>query len=86
MVDVSLTYYDRILAGIAASLLAGAVLGMVGEWGFYVGMLGGALVATLFVYLALFRNPPLPETATTVKTGAVVWHAFLALLVLAAYL
>lgn len=84
-VDLSLGYYDRILGGIAASLAAGFFLGLVGEWSITVGLFGGAIIATVFVYLGVFRNPPLPETSSTVKSAAVVWHAFLAVLFLAVY-
>ncbi|WP_225336322.1 hypothetical protein [Halomicrobium urmianum] len=71
----TLTYYDRILAAIAASLGGGALAGVVTPVQFRTGLFVGSLVATAFVYAALFRNPPLPETSTRVKAAAAVWHA-----------
>lgn len=76
----SLGYYDRLLVAIAASLGGGAAVGAVTGLRPRVGLLAGALVATVFVYLGLFRNPPLPETSSRAKAAAIVWHAFLALL------
>lgn len=70
----SLTYYDKILVAIAASLCGGMLAGAATPLRFRVGLFAGSLVATAFVYAALFRNPPLPATSTQVKTAAVVWH------------
>lgn len=71
---LDLDYYDRILAGMATAVLAGTVVGVVTPIPLHTGVLAGALAATPLVYLALFRNPPLPDTSRTVKVGAVVWH------------
>lgn len=70
-------YYDKILVGIAASLLGGVVLGIMTPIAFNVELVAGTLVATLFVYAGTFRNPPLPETDPQVKVAAVAWHAVL---------
>lgn len=75
--DVSLDYYDKILAAIAVSLSGGAVVGTVTTLSFRVGLLAGALVATPFVYDAIFRNPPRPAPSRQATAAAIVWHAFL---------
>ena len=77
--------YDKILIGIAASLLGGLVLGLVTTLQFHVGVFFGALVATVFVYDAMFRNPPLPATHPERALAAIVWHAILFVLALAVY-
>lgn len=82
----SLTYYDKVLMAIAASLAGGAVAGTTTGIRPRVGLLLGALVATGFVYHALFRNPPLPARSPRAKAAAVVWHAFLGLLGVSVYL
>lgn len=74
---VPLTYYDRILAAIAASLGGGALAGAVTELHMRLGLLAGALLATIFVYDALFRNPPRPAPSVQAKGAAVVWHGLL---------
>lgn len=79
-------YYDKILAGIAASLLGGLVLGVAAPIALNVGIVVGTLVATLFVYAGVFRNPPLPETDPRVKAAAVAWHAVLLVGTVARYL
>lgn len=85
-VRISLTYYDKILAAIAASLGGGAVAGVMTDVRVRIGLLAGALLATIFVYHAMFRNPPHPETSPRAKAAAIVWHVFLGTLALATYL
>lgn len=67
-------YYDRLLGAIAASLLGGAVVGVLAPVEFQAGLVLGALLATVFVYEALFRNPPRSSTPAEVAAGAVAWH------------
>jgi hypothetical protein len=71
-------YYDRLLGGMLASLLLGIVVGLVPDIGFHRGLLSGALVATLFFWQAVFRNPPVPDRRR-VAGVAVVWHGGLLL-------
>ncbi|MDG5760214.1 hypothetical protein QA600_12795 [Natronococcus sp. A-GB1] len=47
-----------------------------------VGVFYGALVATVFVYNAMFRNPSLPTAQPKRAAAAIVWHAFLFVLAL----
>lgn len=69
-------YYDRILGGMAVALLVGAATSLHPAVAFPDGLRGGAVVATLFLYHALFRNPP--DLALTRRTaGAFVWHCVL---------
>lgn len=84
--DVSLDYYDKILAAIAVSLSGGALAGTITDLRLRVGLLAGALVATAFVYDAMFRNPPRPTPSRQAKAAAIVWHAFLGTLVVSVLL
>ncbi|MGM0398967.1 MAG: hypothetical protein ACQEQY_08235 [Halobacteriota archaeon] len=72
-----MTYYDGVLIAIAVSLAAGIVVGIVTEFPVRIGLLLGSLVATVFVYDAIFRNPPRPAPSGRAKAGAIVWHAYL---------
>lgn len=80
---ISLSYYDKILAAIAASLGGGALAGVITTFSFRVGLLIGALFATLFVYDAMFHNPPPSPQA---KAATLVWHVFLGILLVSTYL
>lgn len=80
---IPLDYYDTLLAGIAASLALGALLGATAAVEFYEGIVLGSLVATAFLYLGLFRNPPVPPDHARARVAVVVWHVYLGLLVLA---
>ncbi|GAB6861780.1 hypothetical protein JCM17092_18690 [Haloplanus litoreus] len=84
--DSPLGYYDKILAAIAASLGGGALAGVITAYGFRVGLLVGALIATTFVYDAMFRHPPRPAPSQRATTAAIVWHAFLGTLLLTVFL
>jgi hypothetical protein len=77
---VSLDYYDKILAAIAASLTGGALIGSMTVLRLSVGLLVGAVVATGFVYHALFLNPPRPTPSRRAKAAAIVWHGFVGFL------
>jgi hypothetical protein len=76
-----LSYYDKVLVAIAVSLSGGSVVGALTPVEFRLGLLGGALLATLFVYDAVFRHPPQPGSSRA-RYAAVAWHLFLALLLL----
>lgn len=84
--DVSLDYYDKVLAAIAVSLSGGALVGAVTDFRLRVGLLAGGLVATTFVYHAMFRNPPRPTASRQAKAAAIVWHVFLGILLLSTQL
>lgn len=74
------SYYDKILLAIAVSLGGGSVIGVVTDVEFRLGLLAGALLATVFVYDAMFRRPP--QSTPRARHAAIVWHLFLLLLVL----
>lgn len=78
--DISLDYYDWILIAVAASLGGGALVGIFTSVSFRVGLLFGAVVGTLFVYDAIFRNPPSPVPSSQMTAIVVGWHLFLAVL------
>jgi hypothetical protein len=84
--DVSLGYYDKVLAAIAASLGGGALAGTITDLRLRVGLLAGAVIATVFVYHALFQNPPRPTPSRQAKAAAVVWHAFVGILLMSTFL
>lgn len=73
----SISYYDGVLIAIAVSLAAGIVVGVVTEFPLQIGLLIGSLVATVFVYDAIFRNPPRPAPSGGAKVGAIAWHVYL---------
>lgn len=83
---ISLGYYDKILAAIAASLGGGALAGVITTVNLHVGLITGALFATIFVYDALFRNPPRPAPSPRAKAAAVIWHVFFGILLISTYL
>lgn len=82
---ISLNYYDKILAAIAASLGGGALAGVITAVSFRVGLITGALVATIFVYDAIFRNPPRPGLSPQAKAAVIIWHVFLGILFISTY-
>ena len=75
-----MNYYDLVLVGISASVLLGAAASAILGLGLRTGLFAGALVATVFVYDALFRHPPLPRTDPTMVVPVVVWHLGVGLL------
>lgn len=58
-------YYDKLLAGIAAGLAAGGLVGVLAPVPFYAGVALGALVGATFILDGMFRNPPLPDDGPT---------------------
>lgn len=77
-----LSYYDKIVGAIAVSLLGGLLLGILTSIAFHIGVFLGALTATVFMFDALFRNPPLPVGDPKVAATAIIWIGFLAGLVI----
>ena len=67
-------YYDLILVGISVSVLLGVAASLLTGLGLRAGLFAGTLVATLFLYDALVRNPPLPRTDPAVVVPVVTWH------------
>jgi len=67
-------YYDRLLGGMLASLLVGAAAGFHPAVPFNVGLLGGALVATAFLWEGLVRRPPAPTSEPKYVAATVGWH------------
>ncbi|MFC6736487.1 hypothetical protein [Halolamina salina] len=78
----SLGYYDKILIAIAASLAGGSAVGAATAVEFRLGLLAGALLATVFVYDATLRNPPRPPSSSRQTMAMVGWHLLLAILLL----
>ncbi|AFZ74064.1 hypothetical protein [Natronobacterium gregoryi] len=79
-----LSYYDKLLVAIAGSLALGMAIGLATPVAFLSGLAAGAIVATIFVYEAMFRNPPIPTESVQYKAAAIAWHAFLGLTIVAA--
>ena len=71
-----LDYYERLLVAIAGSVTLGAVVGLSPVVEFSHGVAAGSLVATVFLYEALFRNPPIPRSDGRIVAGAACWHLF----------
>lgn len=80
-----LDYYDAIIVAIFGCVLSGLVASAVTDLGFYTGLFAGTLVATIFVYDALFRHPPMPPTDPEVAVPLVVWHVVVLVLAVAFY-
>lgn len=79
-------YYDKVIVGIAGSILGGVILGVTTALEITTGLFVGTLVATFLVYDAMFRNPPLPATDPRVVASIIVWHAILFIAALTAHL
>lgn len=78
-----LSYYDALVVAIAASLAGGMLVGAVTSVGLSTRVLFGSLVATVFVYEALFRNPPVPQRDPRVVATAIVWYGLVVVLAMA---
>ncbi|AKH97008.1 hypothetical protein HLASF_0509 [Halanaeroarchaeum sulfurireducens] len=77
-----LDYYDQILLAIAAVMIAGTAVGLHPLVEFHQGLASGSLVATLFLYEILFRNPPTEPTTSTTAASVVVGSSWLLTLML----
>ncbi len=55
-------YYDRILDSMLVALVAGTMVGFHPVVQLHYGLESGALVATLFLWDGIFRNPPIPPS------------------------
>lgn len=73
-------YYDGIIAGIFGSMLLGAVASALLGFGVQTGLFAGALVATLLLYDAIVRHPPVSPTDPTMLVVVVGWHLVVGLL------
>ena len=69
--------YDWILLVIPVALVGGWLVGTLTPVPIEHGLAGGFVLSTPFVYDAMFRNPPLPESQIHRGTAAIVWHALL---------
>jgi hypothetical protein len=54
-----LDYYDKVLAGITASLASGAAIGVFTQFPVEYAVGGGAAVSIGIIYHGLFRNGPI---------------------------
>ncbi|MCL9813701.1 hypothetical protein AArcSt11_08555 [Natranaeroarchaeum aerophilus] len=66
--------YDWILVAIPVALLSGWIIGVLTVVPIEYGMVAGVVLATPFVYDAIFRNPPLPESDVQRAFAAILWH------------
>ncbi|MFB6144563.1 MAG: hypothetical protein ABEJ98_04600 [Candidatus Nanohaloarchaea archaeon] len=57
--DAEIDYYDKVLGGIAGSLVAGASVGVFTTVPVQFGVGGGAAVSIGIMYHGMFRNGPL---------------------------
>lgn len=76
----SLTYYDKVLAAIPICLGGGIVVGLVTDVSLELGLLAGAVLSTVVIYDAVFRNPPSASLSAEAKYAAIAWHVLLSLL------
>lgn len=77
--------YDWILLAISIALIGGGLVGALTSAPMEYGLVAGFVVATPFVYDAMFRSPPLPTDDFHRATAAIVWHVLLVVSVLAAF-
>lgn len=77
--------YGRVLASIAALLVAGGLVSLHTAVALHQGLVAGALLATVFIYDALFRNPPVSPTDPTAVVAVLLWHAILGWLLLVGF-
>ncbi|WEL23406.1 hypothetical protein [Candidatus Nanohalovita haloferacivicina] len=59
MFSINLDYYDKILAGITTSLVAGGSVGAVTKISVAYTLGAGAAIALVLMYDGMFRNGPL---------------------------
>ncbi len=76
--------YDWIIVAIPIALISGWLIGTVTSVPMEYGMAAGFLLATPFVYDAMFRNPPIPAANVQRAVAAVVWHVLLLWMIIAA--
>lgn len=81
---VDLEYYDKLLLAIAGSLALGAGIGLLTPVALSTGVAGGSILASVFVYDAMFRSPPVPRETVHRAMAAIVWHVFLAVTLVSA--
>jgi len=67
-------YYDGVLMAIVGCILGGLAVSLVTGVGVRAGVSAGTLGATLFVYDAIFRHPPVPPIEPVLAVPLVVWH------------
>ena len=77
--------YDWILLAIAIALISGGIVGALTSVPMEYGLMAGFVLATPFVYDAMYRSPPLPRDDFHRATAAIVWHVLLVVSVLAAF-
>jgi hypothetical protein len=76
------SYYDWLLAAIAAAILVGAATSVHPAVAVHQGLAGGSLVSTLILYEILFRNPPTEPTRSSTVASVVVGSGWLFTVVL----
>ena len=66
------SYYDWLLAAIAAAMIVGAATSAHPAVALHQGLGGGSFVSTLVLYEILFRNPPTEPTRSPTAASVVV--------------
>lgn len=77
--------YDWTILAITIALIGGGLVGVVTSAPREYGLVVGFVLATPFVWDAIFRSPPLPTDDFHRATAAIVWHLLLVASVLAAF-
>ncbi|MFO8114523.1 MAG: hypothetical protein R6U01_04035 [Halorubrum sp.] len=76
------SYYDWLLAAIAAATVVGAATSVHPAVAIHQGLAGGSLVSTLILYEILFRNPPTEPTRSPTAASVAVGVGWLLTVVL----
>ncbi|WP_254862969.1 hypothetical protein [Halovivax gelatinilyticus] len=74
--------YDTILLAIAVIFAGGWLVGTVTAVPMQIARVASVLIATPFVYDAMFRHPPLPDHPAPRAAAAIVWHVVLVWVIL----
>lgn len=71
------SYYDKVLVALTAAIVAGAATSIHPSVALHQGLAGGSLVSTIFLYEAVFRNPPTEPSRHATVGGIIVGGSWL---------
>lgn len=74
-------YYDKLLAAVPIALGVGAAIGVLAPVPFHQGLAVGCLLATMLLYEAIVRNPPVKPTPGNVTASVITGLSWVVVLV-----
>lgn len=69
--------YTRVLVLIPVALLGGAAVSLHPAVALHYGLAAGSALATIALYDALYRNPPVPRQDPWMASVTALWHVVL---------